>query len=131
MGSVLKPVVHILLFLLLGLIATVLSERSSDPQCADVTVNFHECADVLRSGNLTVVPPTGCCNALRRIKDEVTELGVQQTCLCVQNCIVSHIFDQDASIIATLDANAVDISTKIQSDCDVNLGFCISTNYVC
>ncbi|KAJ9677898.1 hypothetical protein PVL29_022710 [Vitis rotundifolia] len=108
---------------------TIQSE-TTDPMCADVSPNIHACADILQSSNLPDDPPTECCNALRRIQETESRIGVQNTCLCAKSCVITHIVAAGASI-KTLDADEQDISISLQAKCGVNLGFNISENAQC
>lgn len=129
MESVLKALIHILLLLLPMALITILSE-TTDPQCADVSPNIHPCAYILQSGNLPDDPPTECCNALKRIQETESRIGVQNTCQCAKSCVITHIVAAGASI-KTLDAGERDISTSLQAKCGVSLGFDISENAQC
>ncbi|KAL6319671.1 hypothetical protein AAG906_026726 [Vitis piasezkii] len=130
MESVLKALIHILLLLLPMALITILSE-TTDPLCTDVSQNIHVCApDILQSRNLADDPPTECCNALKRIQETESRIGVQNTCQCAKSCVITHIVAAGASI-KTLDAGERDISTSLQAKCGVSLGFDISENAQC
>ena len=92
--------------------------KALNPSTKKVSENLHECSEVIRCGNLTVVPPAECCNALRRIQDLEATLGVQQTCNYVKSCIVLHNLP-GGSCTRIPDADEPGISTQIQCAIEV------------